>query len=285
MKYIKHSKFRNTGLIFELLVRQIAADTIARSESPAVGILKKYYNEKSLIGREYKLYEFINKFTKLDNVKAEVVLRTILESSQKLDQSRLKKQKYELVKELSKSYNLDELFSIKVKEYKPYAALYCLLEIYNTAELVDPQSIVDNKTTLLEHLTGSEQTEKRVTDTLIEEYTKQDRDLRLLTYRILLEKFNKKYKNLLPEQKTILKEFIVSVNSSKKLQTLVNDEFHKIKKEVTEASKRISDEVTRIKLTEILKTIPSLNKTDRVVDTHLINLLQYYELLAELRRL
>jgi hypothetical protein len=285
MKYIKHSKFRNTGLIFELLVRQIAADTIARSESPAVGILKKYYSEKSLIGREYKLYEFISKHTKLDSTKAEVVLKTVLESSQKLDQVKLKKQKYELVKELSRSYNLDEFFSIKVREYKPYAALYCLLEIYNTADLVDPQLIVDNKTTLLEHLTGNEQTEKRVTDTLIEEYTKQDRDLRLLTYRILLEKFNKKYSNLLPEQKIVLKEFIVSVSSSKKLQTFVNSEFLKIKKEIVESLQNISDEVTRIKLTETVKTVPNLNKTDRVADTHLIKLLQYYELLAELKNL
>jgi flagellar basal body-associated protein FliL len=285
MKYIKHSKFRNTGLIFELLVRQIAADTIARSESPAVRILEKYYNEKSVVGREYKLYEFISKYTKLSTDKADLVLKAILESSQKLDQQKLKQRKYELVKELSSSYNLDEFFTIKVKEYKPYAALYCLLELYNTTDLIDPQAIVDNKTTLLEHLTGTAQSEKRVTDSLIEEYSKQDKDLRLLTYRILLEKYNKKYQNLLPEQKLILKEFIVSVNSSKKLQSLVNEEFAKIKKEVTTTSNRISDEVTRIKLNEIVKSIPTVGKAGRVEDVHLINLLQYYELLAELRSL
>lgn len=285
MKYIKHSKFRNTGLIFELLVRQIAADTIARSESPAVGILKKYYNEKSVLGREYKLYEFISKQTKLTNDKADLVLKAILESSQKLDQQKLRQQKYELVKELSTAYNLDEFFSIKVKEYKPYAALYCLLELYNSTDLVDPQAIVDNKTTLLEHLTGTAQSEKRVVDSLVEEYAKQGKDLRLLTYRILLEKFNKKYQNLLPEQKLVLKEFIVSVNSSKKLQSLVNEEFAKIKKEITSALARVSDEVTRIKLNEIVKSVPIIAKTEKIADIHLINLLHYYELLAELRNL
>lgn len=285
MRYIKHSKFKNTGLIFELLVRQIAADTIAKKDSPAVSILKQYFNEKTTLGKEYKLYEYVGKQTKIQSSKAELLLNTLLEASKKLNQEQIKRQKYELIKEIKTHYNIEEFFSIKVKEYKPYAALYCLLEIHNTVDLIDPQSIVDNKTTILEHLTGKQQVEQAVKDSLIEEYSKYDKDLKLLTYRLLLEKFNTKYQDLLPEQKHILKEFIISVNSSKKLQAVVNEELSKIKQAIIDSRNKVQDQVTRIKLDEIVKNIEPVKSTDRITDTHLINLMQYYDLVAELRTL
>jgi hypothetical protein len=190
MKYIKHSKYKNTGLIFELLVRQIAADTISKKDSPAVQILKKYYGENSTLGKEYKLYEFVQKHTKLNSLRAETTLQTILEAFKKLDQNKLKSLKYDLVKEIKDSYNIEEIFAIKVNNYKTYASLYCLFEISNTSDMIDPESIVENKTTILEHLTGTNVKQSEVRDNLIEEYSKYDKDLRLLTYKILLEKFN-----------------------------------------------------------------------------------------------
>lgn len=285
MKYIKHSKYKNTGLIFELLVRQIAADTISRKDSPAVQILKKYYGESSLIGKEYKLYEFIQKHSKLNSTKAETVLQTILETSKKLDQNKLKTLKYDLVKEIKDQYNLEEFFAIKVNNYKTYASLYCLFEIAITRDMVDPESIVENKTTILEHLTGTAVKQAEVRDNLIEEYSKYDKDLRLLTYKILLEKFNKQYTNLLPEQKNILREFIQSVSSSKKLQNFVNEELAKIQLELQTSQTKIKDQIIKIKLQEVLKSIKPVEKTEKVTDGHLVNLMQYYDLVAELRTL
>lgn len=285
MKYIKHSKFKNTGLIFELLVRQIAADTIAKKDSPAVLLLKKYYNEKSVLGKEYKLYEFVNKQKNLELGRANLILNTVLEASKKLDQNKLKTQKYELIKELKSSYDLENFFSIKINEYKTYAALYCILEIHNTGDIVDPQSIVDNKTTILEHLTNTQQNQEAVKDALIEEYSKYDRDLKLLAYKILLEKFNVRYKDLLPEQKNILKEFIVSVDSSKKLSKLVNEELEKIKLNLNKLKEGVADSVTKIKLDEVYRSITPLKPVDKVTDQHLVNLMQYYDLIAELKTL
>lgn len=285
MKYIKHSKYKNTGLIFELLVRQIAADTISRKDSPAVQILKKYYGENSLIGKEYKLYEFIQKHSKLNSTKAETVLQTILETSKKLDQNKLKTLKYDLVKEIKDQYNLEEFFAIKVNNYKTYASLYCLFEIATTRDMVDPESIVENKTTILEHLTGTAVKQTEVRDNLIEEYSKYDKDLRLLTYKILLEKFNKRYTNLLPEQKNILREFIQSVSSSKKLQNFVNEELTKIQSELKTSQGKIKDQIIKIKLQEVLKAIKPVEKTEKVSDSHLVTLMQYYDLVAELRAL
>jgi hypothetical protein len=281
---VKHSKYKNTGLIFELLVKQIAADTLSRKDSPAVKILKKFYTGSTSLVREFKLYDFVLKNKGIGQKKAEAILSTIVELSRKIDTATLSKQKYELIKELKNHYNLEDFFSIKVESYKPLAALYCLLEAQNTQGLVDPQVFVDNKTTLLEHFLQTKQDGNNAKDTLIEEYSKYDKDLRLLTYKILLEKFNNKYDNLLPEQKNILKEFIISANSTTKLRTIVNEELGKIQVQITKLKPRIEDQIVKIKLDEISKSITPVKNTEKVTDNHLVSLMQYYELVGELKR-
>ena len=279
---VKHSKYKNTGLIFELLVKQIASDTLSKKDSPALSVLKKFYAGKSSLAKEYKLYEFISKNSNVSPLRAEAILSTITEISRKLDQAAIKKQKYELIAEIKTHYSVDEFFAIQVRDYKALAALYCLLETQNNAENVDPSSLIENKTTILEHLTSKAQNEDDVKDTLIEEYSKYDKDLRLLTFKILLEKFNDSYKDLLPEQKNILKEFITSVNSTTRLRTIVNEELEKIATKVEELSQKVSDQVIKIKLEEVKKAIKPVSNKEKIGDTHLVNLMQYYELVHEL---
>jgi len=281
---IKHSKYKNTGLIFELLVKQIAADTLSRQDSPAVKVLKKFYTGKSSLVREFRLYEYILKNRGVSQMKGETILSTITEVSRKIDRAAIKKQKYELIAEIKNSYDLDEFFSMKVRDYKPLAALYCLMEAQNS-DLVDPQFIVNNKTTLLEHLTETKQSENDVKDTLVEEYSKYDKDLRLLTYKILLEKFNGAYDNFLPEQKSILREFINASESQVKLRTLINEELTKVSAAVNELKEKVSDDIAKIKLDEVSKSITPISNKTKVGDNHIINLLQYYELVNELRNL
>jgi hypothetical protein len=282
---IKHSKYKNTGLIFELLVKQIAADTLNKEESPAISIIREYFANRSTLAKEYKMYSLVMKANGVAQRKAEAIVSTVTEISRKLDQKILKTQKYKLISEIKKHYNLEEFFSIQVRDYKPLAALYCLLEAQNNADIVDPQYLVDNKLTILEHLTAKKQNEDSVKDTLIEEYSKYDKDLRLLTFKILLEKFNDNYKDLLPEQKYILKEFITSVNSKARLRNIVNEELAKIAKEVEKFTSKIKDEVVKIKLEEVSKAIVPLKKTEAISDSHLINLMQYYDLVNELKTL
>lgn len=282
---IKHSKYKNTGLIFELLIKQVAADTLSRKESPAIKVIKKFYTGNTTLVKEFKLYDFILKNKGVGSKKAETIVSTIVEISRKLDLDSLKKQKYELIKELKQHYDLEEFFSMKVDTYKPLAALYCLLEAQNTPNLLDPNVFVNNKTTILEHLTQTKHSEGQVKDALIEEYSKFDKDLRLLTYKILLEKFNNQYKDLLPEQKNILKEFIVSANSSIRLRNIVNEEMIKLGKDISVLKAKITDSVVRIKLEEIQKAIVPVKNTQKVDDNHLISLMQYYELVNELKNL
>ena len=282
---VKHSKFRNTGLIFELLVKQVASDTLNNRDSAAVSIIRKYFSNKTPLAQEFKLYEFIGKNRTVSQTKAETIVSTITEISRRLDYKSIKKQKYALISEIKESYNIEEFFAIQVRDYKALAALYCMLEAQNATTLYDPKTIIDNKMTLLEHLTSDRQNQNDVKDTIIEDYSKYDKDLRLLTFKILLEKFNDKYKDLLPEQKTILKEFITSVNSTTRLRNIVNEEILKIKSQVAELSSNVKDEVVRIKLQEVVKTIKPAKKTEKITDNHLINLMQYYDLVNEMRSL
>ena len=282
---IKHSKYRNTGLIYELLVKQIASDTLSKESSPAVDILKKYFSGNSTLVKEFKLYEYILKNSNISQKKAELIISTITEVSRKLNRKVLKKSKYDLISEIRKHYNLDEFFGIQVSNYKAIASLYCLLEAQNNDTLIDPDLLVNFKSSILEHLTTNKQDPNEVKNTLIEEYSKYDKDLKLLTFKFLLEKFNDKYKNLLPEQKNILRQFITSVNSSQKLRTLVNEELNKIKELVKNLTGNVKDDVVKIKLVEVSKNILPLTNKDKVSDSHLVNLMMYYDLVNELKSL
>lgn len=279
---IKHSKYKNTGLIYELLVRQIAADTIANKPSAAIKILKKYYGNSSFFAKEFKLYEFILKNKSISRDRAESIISTITEISRKLDVNSIRNQKYKLISEIKEHYNVEDFFSISISTYKPLAALYCLIEAQNNNELVDPQVIVDNKMTILEHLTAKQTTEKSTRDSLIEEYGKYEKDLKLLTYKILLEKFNNKYSNLNVKQKEVLREFITSVASSTRLKEFVNVRLEEISKGILQVASKTKDKVLKIKLQEVNTNIKYLSKKDKVQDSNLALLMQYYELLQEL---
>jgi len=281
---IKHSKFKNTGLIYELLIKQIAADTLENRPSSAIKILKKYYSGKSFLAKEYKLYEYITKNKGIGRDKAETVLSTINEISRKLDQASLKNQKYNLIADIKESYNLEHFFSAKVRDYKALAALYCLLEAQNNSELVDPQIFVDNKTTILEHLTEQVQDKGDVRQSLIEEYSNYEKDLKLLTYKILLEKFNKKYATLMPEQKRILKEFITSVDSTTKLREFVNSALENVRLQLTELTELVQDDILKIKLNEVVDNISPLSNKEKVDTETLAILMQYYELIKEIKQ-
>jgi len=280
---IKHSKYKNTGILFELLVRQITADTLSGNDSKATNILKKYF-VKTELGREYKLYETLSKHKNLTEGKAEVVINSVIESSKNLNRGALKRQKYNLIQEIAKYYNLDEFFATKLPSYKVHAALYTLLEIYNSENLSNPDQIINNKIAILESLTTRAVNKQKVEDDLMTEFQSYDKDLRILTYKVLLEKFNGKYASLNDNQKTVLKEFINSVDSTPKLKEFYNTKINEIKNELTSLASKVTDKVVKIKLNEVNNMLLPLGKVAKVGNDDLVNLLQYYALLEELTK-
>jgi len=280
---IKHSKFKNTGILFELLVRQITADTLSGKPSEATNILKKYFS-KTELGREYKLYDSLLKRTNLTEGKAELVVNTVLESSKQLNRSALKRQKYNLIKEIKKHYGLEEFFKTKLPNYKAQAAIYTLIESTNSDKKASHEQIINNKLSLLEHLTATTVKPKENTDSFINEFSSYDKDTRILTYKILLDKFNSKYSNFSNSKKAILKEFINSVDNTNKLKEFYNVKINELKSQLTSLNNKTKNQVTKIKLNEVANLLVELGKNDKVSNEHVVNLLQYCDLIEELQQ-
>jgi len=279
---IKHSKFKNTGILFELLVRQIASDTVSNKDSSAIGLVKKYFG-KSELAKEYKLYQALISPKSLSEAKAETFINSTLEASLRLNKTTLRKEKYNLIKEIRDHYDIEEFFKAKISHYKEYAAAFNLIEAHNSLEFTDPQHIIDNKITLLEHITRKEVDKDGVKDRVMEEFNKMDTGSRILAYRMLLEKFNSKYATLSDRQKLILKEFINNITNTTKLRDFVNKNFNIINEEITKIIPTVSDKTTQIKLAEVINFLKPLDKTQNVKDENVISLLQYYQLIEELK--
>ena len=276
---VKHSKYKNTGILFELLTRQLTADTIADNNPKSLSIIKKYFSGNSALLKEYKIYHtFIGKKFKEES-NATMLIDTLIEAHGKLNKGQLRREKYNLIKEIKDTYDVNDFFIAKISNYKIMASIFNLLENKNAS----PLSIVNSKVTLLEHITGKTLDNKPKKDVVMEDYAKYDKDTRLLTYKVLLEKFNDKYSSLGENQKNLLKEYVNSVTNSPALKSFINKEIKTVKKTITGYSKKVEDKAVVIKLTETRDMIKPLCKKSSVNDDNVINLLNYYELVNELK--
>lgn len=281
---LKHNKFKNTGILFELLTRQITADIMSNKESAAVDIVKKYFS-RGEIGKEYKLYQALTKATSLSEAKAEGIVTSTIKLAERLNRSNLRKEKYNLIKEIKEHYDLEEFFKAKIHNYKAYASIYNLIEAQISSEFIDPSFIVDNKVTLLEFLTKQGIDKNKVEDQVMLEYTSQDKATRALISKIMIEKFNEKYSKLLPEQRDVLKTYINKISNTVSLREYVNKSFEDIKKSLVELSSKVADQRTQIKLKELQSIIKPLDKSESVKDEDILNLLQFHELIHEIKTL
>lgn len=278
---IKHSKYKNTGILFELIVRQITADTLEGKDSPIKNILKEFF-VKTELGKEYKLYETLLRETSITETKADITISTLLESSKLLNRRILKNQKYNLIKEIQKYYDLNKFFNHKLPHYKVQAAFYTLIEITSHKNPPPPEHIISNKMTILEYLTAAPIKENQVRDKVLTELEEGGKDLKILTYRVLMEKFNDKYGDLNKNQKEILRELIYSIDNKPKLKEFYTKKSKEIREELKTLNKKVKDEVVKIKVNEVISLIPTTVKRNKITDENLINLLQYCDLAKEL---
>ena len=279
---IKHSKYKNTGVLFELLVRQATSDLMSNTDPKAVKIFKKYFTDTEL-GKEYNLYSTVLNAPKLNENKAEILVSTITEQAKKLDRVKLDKEKYNLIKEIKKHYDLDNFFKAKIETYKIYASIYTLIENQISKEFSDTKQLITNKLTLLEHITKESLTERKVASKVVEEFMKEDKEIRVLAYKILVEKFNDKYSGLSENQKDLLKEYINNISDTKKLRTYLNTKLLEVKTEITGFKSTTKDRVLQIKLNEVLNFIKPMSPNESIKDEVLIGLMQYYQLISELK--
>lgn len=279
---IKHSKYRNTGILFELLVRQTTSDLLNNVDSKSVKILKKYFTNTEL-GKEYSLYNTLVTSKKLSEAKAEILISTLIEQYKKLDCEKINKLKYNLIKEIKSNYDIDEFFKAKITNYKQYASLYTIFESQNSKS-IDTKQLILNKITLLEQLTDESITDKKAPQSIMEDFMKEDKEVRLLAYKMLVEKFNDKYESLSEIQKSILKQYINSIADTKSLTIYLNERISEVKSELKSLSKSTPDKVLKIKLQEVLKLVKPLEENKSIKDETIVGILQCYDLIEEIKR-
>jgi hypothetical protein len=279
---VKHSKYKNTGILFELLVRQIASDTVSGKDSAAINIVKNYFS-KSELAKEHKLYQALVGSKALTEGKAESLINATLEISSRLNRSALRKEKYNIIKDIRESYDLEEFFKSKINNYSQYAAAFNLIEAHNSLEFIEPSQVIENKVTLLEHITRKEVNKEEVKDRVMEEYMSMDKGTRILVYKTLLERFNSKYNNMSNTQKSVLKEYINNISNTVKLREFVNNHFAAIRAELNKLNQTVTDKTVQIKIHEVVNILKPLEKNQNVKDDNIIALLQFHQLISELK--
>ncbi len=279
MKKLKHSKYKNTGILFELLVRQIATDTLNNTDSYATRIIKEHFSKSTELATELRLYKVFIDETFETEYKASEFLNIILKERSKLNEAALNRQKYNLIKAIKKNFVLEDFFKYRVSNYKENASIYKLFE-HNNSD--NPKEYVECKSTIMESLTGNSQPTDVVVSTINEEYSKQPKEVRLLAWKMLVENFNNKYTNLSDKQQSILREYINSVDNSAKLKKFVVRECNSIKKDINNVN--VTDKVTNIKVNEVLKLITKLKTSKVITESQILSLLRYTELTDELKR-
>jgi hypothetical protein len=285
MKKIKHSKFKNTGFIFELLVRQITAEVMSSSKSVAEKLLKEHFNSKQELSKELKLYQYLINEKYNSESKAEQFINTILEARKKIDEKKLTKEKYNLIKQIKETYDLDEFIKSPISNYKTLASIYKIFETVTTDVQYEPTDIVSARFTIAENIINSSIQNKdvKIKDAVLEEYRKQDEDLRAVSYKLLVESFNNKYSNLTNDQKGLLREYINNINNTGKLNEYVSNEVTKLIEGLKEVGSKISDKVTKIKLAETIANIKKIKTAKKIKEQHLSAMMMTYELLKELK--
>jgi|TARA_B100000902_G_scaffold376629_1_gene407925 hypothetical protein len=277
---VKHNKIKNTAILYELLSRQITVDVLNDTKnSPAVKIFKEFFNKNTELGKEYELYRIITEKKYSQESYAVKLLEAVISSRQRLSNRRLNNEKYNLIKTIKENYNVKDFFNTRLPNFKVFASIY---KVFGNSENENPVETTDSTITLVEHITSKPKNDKSKSK-VMENLSEQDKDLRLLTYQLLVDKFNSKYKSLNESQKDLLKEYINNLSNTNSLNEFVNSEIVKIKSTLKKYVVKVDDDITRIKLEEAINHIDTLVPSKVVKDKNIISLMRYYELIKELK--
>jgi len=201
MKKIKHSKFKNTGFLFELLTRQITMEILNNApEEKAKKIVQEFFGGKTELAKELRLFNLLTTEKYNSENKAEKFIDAIIETRTKLDETKLLREKYNLVKAIKENFDIEEFVTSPVSNYRVLASVHKIFEA-KIQDVTNVKEVFDAKITIVEHISTTQTSIKKIEDKLMETYKNQEKDLRLLTYKILVETFNSKYTNLNDDQK------------------------------------------------------------------------------------
>lgn len=279
---MKHSKYKNTGLVFELLVRQITSDTIEGKDSLAIPILKRFFSKNTELYKEYTLYSALVREKFKTETKSNIFLESVLKSKKSLSNEKLNKEKYDLIKNLKESFDLDIFFKTQIPNYKLFASIY---KVFEYKDEDNPLEIVKSRASILDHVMDANSTLIENTEnTLSETFVNESKDIRILSYKILVEKFNEKYGELHESQKDTLRHYILSKSNSMDLKQFFLNEITRIEESINQSIPS-SDKVIQIKLKEVVSLFDTLKNQKYVKDADILKLLKLQDLEVELKGL
>mgnify|MGYP001158090365 FL=1 len=275
---MKHSKYKNGGLLFELLTRQITADALENSKtSPATKLVKEYFNKDSELIKEAQIFTMLQQTKVVNEEKAKHLIETTIKAYQKnINHNKLKKEKYNLIKSIKENLTSEDFFRSKIPNYKLLASIYNVL----TENLDDPVSANKSYFTVLEHISS---TAVKQENSVLKELKRQNKDLRTLAYTILVEKFNKKYESFSSEQKTVLREYINSISNTNGLKEFLDLQFKHVLYELKKAYKKIDNKIIKIKIAECVKLLNE-TKVTTPKTSQVLKLMRFYQLVSEIRK-
>ena len=276
----RHSKYKNTGILFELLVRQITNDMmLGNNNSPAVSLVKEFFKKGSSLNRELQLYQTLQKTKFGRQDKANTLIDTVISEYNKINKRILSKQKYNLIKEIKNNYVLENFFKTKVPSYKINASIWRILEANGN----NPEKTVQSRYYIIENIINKKAKKQKI-DEVSNELNKHDKDLRILSYKILLEKFNNKYGTTLQApQKRLLKEYIENISNSNSIKKFVGDEIDKLINSINMIKPNVDDKIVRIKLAEVNHQLDKIKEAKVVNETHILSCMRSYSLIKELK--
>lgn len=285
MKEMRHSKIKNTGILFELLTRQVTSDIMKDgTQSKAIELIRRNFGPKTALYKEYMLYQTLVNQQFTNENKASELLTLVLERRSKISESKLRKEKYNLIKEIKESYDIDLFFNNKINNYKVYASIYKLFEA-DKFNNINPVDIVESKHCIVEHIIGKNKKALPDKDDLMEEYSKQTKDIRLLAYKIMLEQFNSKFSGLGVRERKLLREYINNVGTPESFLKYINDEVKYITESLQKCLKKVTDETVKIKINETLHILNDIPNKKRITETNIYSMLNFYKLLTELKNI
>jgi hypothetical protein len=282
MKKIKHSKFKNTGFLFELLTRQITLEILNNAPvEKAKKIVQEFFGGKTELAKELRLFNLLTTEKYNSESKAEKFIDAIIETRTKLDETKLLREKYNLVKAIKENFDIEEFVASPVSNYRVLASVHKIFEA-KIQDVTNVKDVFDAKITLVEHVSTTTVSIKKIEDKLMETYKNQEKDLRLLTYKILVETFNSKYTNLNDDQKGLLREFINNVNNTSKFGEYYDSQLKKVVTELHKLHSEINDKITKIKLKETINVLKTQKIGKKITDEQVSALMISYELIKEI---
>tara|TARA_B100000287_G_C20607780_1_gene770784 strand:+ start:237 stop:1082 length:846 start_codon:yes stop_codon:yes gene_type:complete len=275
---MKHSKYRNTGLLFELLTRQITADIISGTKSSkASSIMKEHFGKSSELFKENQLFNVVLESKFKDSDRAKHLIETTTKAYRKvINPKKLQMEKYQLIKTIKESFDISDFFKSRISNYKLLASIHNVL----SEDYSDPAATSKSHYTLIEHMTRKVESKNSEKVSVLR---KENKDLRALTYKILVERFNTKYNSLSKEQKEVLREYINNISNTNGLNEFIESKFKGIVYELKKMFPKIDDKVIRIKISECINLVDNVKVRGAKNTKNVLKLMRFYQLLEDVR--